>query len=571
MSFCAAGMALLLFANSSGTSAQTTNVIPNVLPGDGALTSPNPTINFNPPTPPALSATAPITLPQYNEPTGPTLSIDQAVLMALKSNTQALAAALVLKRITYEMQQITGEAYPQISVSASDTYSNTNESPGGVVSGTTNLNTAGVTIPTITDAQSGSLFSSSSTTAQSATTSTGGSSTTSSTTYLNPVTGPAGGTSSSASTSDALSAKPQLASTAAGTTGTSGNSVLSQFETSPFRLNNYGAKLSLSQVVDVNGLVSTSEKVLRNEVDFYELDLQRIDNEVAYDVKNQYFAVLRAEQQLGTDQEQVTNTQAELTDSQNKYDAGTSPEFDVVSAQTQLSSAQQALIDAEITLDVQRATLNNLLNLPLDTPFSTVAPGSPSLPTAYSDSSAIQIAYANRPELQQSAIALDIAKKIVKLDRSGQLPQVALSASVVYDGYAAFPYGRGTTSSVSAGLTLPLFDGGQTAALVNEAHTDVKTQQVNRQTLLNDIALEVRTAYVNVRNGAALVDANTQGVAEARESLRLANIRYKAGTGTLLEVTNAEADLATGETNLATAQYQLQTAYASLLRSEGLR
>jgi outer membrane protein TolC len=67
------------------------------------------------------------------------------------------------------------------------------------------------------------------------------------------------------------------------------------------------------------------------------------------------------------------------------------------------------------------------------------------------------------------------------------------------------------------------------------------------------------------------VDANVQAVAEARESLRLANIRYKAGTGTLLEVTNAEADLAVAETNLATAQFQLLTEFASLQRSEGLR
>ena len=281
--------------------------------------------------------------------------------------------------------------------------------------------------------------------------------------------------------------------------------------------------------------------------------------------------MLRAEQQLTTDNEQVTNSQAELTDAQERYNAGTSPEFDVVSAQTQLSSAQQSLLDAEITVDVQRATLNNLLNQPMDTPFTTIQTPTPALPAGDTDTAEIATANANRPELQQSTLALDIANKLIKLDRAGLLPQVALTAVTTYNGYASFPNGLGTNSSVTAAVTLPLFDGGQTAARVNEAHMDEQKQQVNRQTLLNDIALEVRSSFVNVRNGTALVDANIQAVAEAKESLRLANIRYKTGTGTLLEVTNAEANLAVAETNLSTAQFQLSTEYASLLRSEGLR
>jgi outer membrane protein TolC len=168
-------------------------------------------------------------------------------------------------------------------------------------------------------------------------------------------------------------------------------------------------------------------------------------------------------------------------------------------------------------------------------------------------------------------LAIDIAGKIVKLDHAGLLPEVALTAAMTYNGYASFPNGLGTSSSITAAVTLPLYDGGQTAALVNEARTNVQIEEQIQQGLESDVTLEVRSAFVNVKNGTALVAANTQGVAEAKESLRLSNIRYKAGTGTLLEVTNAEANLAVAETNLATARYQLQTEYASLQRAEGLR
>jgi outer membrane protein TolC len=570
--------AFLLTAGQGALFAQTADTtMPPAI--DTTTPLPNPQIDLKAPTPPALTSTAPITLPNYKEAAGPQLTIDQAVQAALDSNTQVAASALMLKRVKYEMQEITGEAYPQISISASDTYSNRDTSPGGVTSGQTTLNTDGVTIPTITDSQSGTLFSSSSSasTAQTASTSTsasstGGSSTVSGTTTITPVTGPAGTASTTTSTAQGLRANATTpVTTPTTTTTTTSSPIIQQFTSTPFRTNNYGGKLSLSQVVDINGLVSTSEKVLKNEVTFYIYDLQRVQNEVAYNTKSQYYAVLRAEQQLTTDQEQLTNTQAELTDAQNRYNAGTSPAFDVVSAQTQLSDAQQAIIDAEITLDVQRATLNNLLNHPIDTPFTVLTPQTPALPSGDTDAAEIAVANAHRPELLQSTIALDIANKLVKLDHAGLLPQVALSAAIVYNGYASFPNGLGTSSNITAAVTLPLYDGGQTAARVNEAKTDVQTQLEARKTLLNDIALEVRSSFVNVKNGTALVAANVQAVAEGRESLRLANIRYKTGTGTLLEVTNAEADLAVAETNLSTAQFQLLTEYASLQRSEGLR
>jgi outer membrane protein TolC len=538
--------------------------------------APNPAITLNPAPPPPLTATAPITLPNYQEPTGPLLTVDQAVESVIENNTQVQTSRLQLKRVKYEVQQVTGEAYPQLSFSASDTYSNRDTSPGGVTSASSTVNSSGLNIPTIVDDQSNASGAASNnvSTAQTASTTTSstsgaGSSTTSSTVTLVPVTGAAessGTTSSGSTASEGL--KPD-ATTGSSTTTT--NPILQNFTATPYRINNYGGRISLSQLVDIDGLVSTSERLLKNEVTFYTIDLNRMENELAYSTKSQFFAVLRAEQQLTTDQEQVTNYQAELTDAQNRYEAGTAPAFDVVSAQTQLSSAQQALIDAEITLDVQRATLNNLMNRPIDTPFTTVTPNIPALPTDNTDATELAIAKANRPELLESVITLEIAKKLVKLDGAGLLPQMALSAALVYNGYASFPDGLGTSSSVTAAITLPLYDGGQTKALVNEAKTDVQVQQQTSDQLEESVALEVRSAFVNVRDSSALVAANSQGVAEARESLRLANIRYKAGTGTLLEVTNAEANLAIAETNLATAQFQLQTEYASLLRSEGLR
>jgi outer membrane protein len=53
--------------------------------------------------------------------------------------------------------------------------------------------------------------------------------------------------------------------------------------------------------------------------------------------------------------------------------------------------------------------------------------------------------------------------------------------------------------------------------------------------------------------------------------VRLAQVRYQNGLGTLLDIINAQAQLATARNNLATAQYNYQTSLAQLVRAEGGR
>ena len=148
---------------------------------------------------------------------------------------------------------------------------------------------------------------------------------------------------------------------------------------------------------------------------------------------------------------------------------------------------------------------------------------------------------------------------------------MAITASSSYGGTGGFLSPSQYDSAVSASLNIPLYDGGATAARVKESHVDEDTERTIRDQLRLNVGLEVRSDYLNVINAQSLIQADAQGVTESRESLRLAQVRYKAGVGTLLEVTNAEANLATAETNLASAQFQLQTAYAALLRAEGTR
>jgi outer membrane protein TolC len=457
---------------------------------------------------------------------------------------------------------------------------------------------SGFGIPTVTDQSSGTLYSSTSTSGLTSGVTSGGagsSTTLSSTLTIIPVTGAPGSTSTSGSSStgtgaitgtgtgnapvngrsvsapvDALIQKLASA-TGSGVASSRANAQAVAAGTGSAQYNNYAAGISASKVIDVYGLIGISQDVLKSATTFYRIDRDRTANELALTVKNTYFAALRAQANVLTAQEQVNSAQATVNDATIRFNAGAVAEYDVISAKTTLSNANQSLISARNNVTVQKQTLNNLLGQPLDTEFTLVEPALPTLPANFDPKAAVQAAYGKRPEIQQVNLDITIAQRLTKLASAGMKPTFGVGANVNYTGANPGSDGNYINGALVAQVSIPLDDAGLTRANVRSAREDERTQAIVKDQLTQNIALEVRSALANVVDAQALVAADVEGVRLSRESLRLANVRYQAGAGTLLEVTNAEANLATAEYNLASAQFQLQTAYAAYLRASGLR
>jgi outer membrane protein len=83
------------------------------------------------------------------------------------------------------------------------------------------------------------------------------------------------------------------------------------------------------------------------------------------------------------------------------------------------------------------------------------------------------------------------------------------------------------------------------------------------------VDVEVRRAFSQWQQATELVDASQKVVAQATEAVRLANARYNAGTGTQLDVLQAQVDLTTARTNQIQAFYSYNVAVASLRKAMG--
>ena len=334
--------------------------------------------------------------------------------------------------------------------------------------------------------------------------------------------------------------------------------------------NNYAARVSASQLIDLFGLLPAAKSAQQDVRDFYSLDIERLGNETALAAKNLFFNVLLNEAQVTTQQEQVRYAEENVRITEARLRQGIVSRFDVLTAQTALSTAQQQIIAAQNGRDLAQADLAYLLGTDPDQTITLQAPPLPPLDQTVDLRASTQMALAHRPEVRQASANVREARRLVKLAGSPLLPTLGIVASGVRSGTDSptVPRSYGT---VSAQLAVPLDDGGATRSRVRSAKTDVDTQALTLEQIRLNVALEVRQATLNVRNAQAQVGAAQTGVTQAQEALRLVYLRYEDGLGTFLDVLNALAQLARTRTNLENAQYFYQTSLAQLVRAMGGR
>lgn len=333
--------------------------------------------------------------------------------------------------------------------------------------------------------------------------------------------------------------------------------------------NNYSARLSITQGIDIFNLVPAAQDVERFARDFYVTDLERVQNETALSVKDQYFNVLRDQEQVAVFTQQVTADQESVRVTQARVTAGAAAQFDLLTAQTTLSNAQQQLSSARNTLTLAQVNLDNLLGLDADTPLALQIPALPPLNQTFDKTALTQTALTHRPELKQASNNVLIAKRLVKLAGASLLPSLSFVGAGNYNGYVSS--GSHSTASISAVLGIPLYDGGTSRAKTKEAESDLRSQQVTQGQLQENVAIEVRQALSNINDAQTRASSAGLGAQQAAEAYRLSNVRYQNGIGTILDVVNAQAQLAQARSNLLNAQYDYQTSLAQLIRALGGR
>jgi len=345
-----------------------------------------------------------------------------------------------------------------------------------------------------------------------------------------------------------------------------------RFGPQPVRIGNIEnrtARLTLTQVVDISGIIRTAIRAADLTLTVSELEFERTRNDTILQVVQAYQGVARADEFVRVAEEALRNAQERLRLIRAQVDAGVAAQFDLLRAETAVAQAEQAVLNARNQRELAAAALNNLLGRDLNTPVRVAKPERlpelqlPPLETL------TQQAFQNRPELIAAQRGIELAQVGITSARRSLLPNIVLTGQADFNLNTSVFNPRRETYTGVAVLSVPIWDGGVARAREAQARDDLEIAQLRLKQAQEGIALEVRQAYLNLQDAQKRLEVARKGLEQATEALRLARVRFEAGVSPQLEISDAELAFTQAQTNLVNAQFDYLDAYAALLRAIG--
>lgn len=313
------------------------------------------------------------------------------------------------------------------------------------------------------------------------------------------------------------------------------------------------ASISLSQLITDFGRTTNLTATSRLKAEAEKHGAQATRAQILLEVDAAYFTILQSEALLAV-AEQAVKTRGLLRDStvalrNNQLRSS----LDVSFSEVNLKDAELLLSRSRNDLQAAQAALARLL-MDGEQVHQVSAPPQPAALAAAIEPSVAE-ALRLRPELDKLRRERDAARKLASAERASNLPTLSLQATA-----GVMPYRDPVlNANYAAGgivMNFPVFTGGLNSARQREAN--LRAQAAEQ--LLRDeearVTRDVQVAWFNANNAMERLAITDQLRAQATQAYTLAEARYKAGSSSVVELSQAQLNLTSAEINQTTTRYE---------------
>jgi outer membrane protein TolC len=294
-------------------------------------------------------------------------------------------------------------------------------------------------------------------------------------------------------------------------------------------------------------------------------ETERVREVVVFTVRQTYFGLLQANRLVRVADAQVQRADLNLRSARGFFDVGTRAKSDVSRAEVDAANARVDQIRARNLVRIAQTNLANALGLEATAQLE-IEDILTYEPVVLDQAVLLSDALANRPELEQAKARLDAARAQLAGAKAGYLPDLNAVGHVGSSSEDLEPH---DVWSVGITLSWNLFQGFFTVNKVKETQALVEVARANYDALELQVRLDVEQAHITVTEAAERIAATGTAVDSAQENLRLAQGRYDAGVGTILDLTEAQLSLTQAEADQVRALTDYRVGLAALDRAVG--
>jgi outer membrane protein len=268
----------------------------------------------------------------------------------------------------------------------------------------------------------------------------------------------------------------------------------------------------------------------------------------------------------------VESNKKQLDLARGQFEVGQRPKFDVTTADVNLQQSRISQIQARDGVILSRIALSQSVG-------QDVSRRALSMPTVPEDIDLdvprlMEEARASRPDLRGVDFQIQAADETLSATKSAWFPILGASANYTWNDsrlpvVGGLPAPDANSWQLLGTLTWPFLSGGADLGRVESQGGVVASTRANRDLLMLQIRTDVEQAASGVTEARARRDVSLTLVEQAKENLELAQGRYQAGIGTIVDVTISQTSFTSAQAQQVKALFDLASAWAQLQHAIG--
>jgi outer membrane protein len=322
---------------------------------------------------------------------------------------------------------------------------------------------------------------------------------------------------------------------------------------------------TVTQPLYRGGRTVAATRRAENQVLAQRARLLAAEQQVLQDTVSAYVNVIRFQEEVRLNVNNVQVLQRQLDATNERFRVGEITRTDVAQAESRLAGSRAARADSEGQLQIARSTFQRVVGL---APARLTAP-QPLRPAVRSGQDAMQVAALNNPAVVAALFDEAAGRDFVDVQLSALLPQASLQAQAFRNDNQQSAGTRIAGESLTATLTVPLYQGGAEYAAVRQARQDANRLRQVVDDQRRTASQQASQAWETLVSARATVDSVRSQIRAAEIALDGVQREAVVGSRTTLDVLNAEQELLNARVSLVRALANVVTASHSVAQAVG--
>ena len=343
--------------------------------------------------------------------------------------------------------------------------------------------------------------------------------------------------------------------------------------------NQWRLGLDVEQTLWAGGRIAAGSAAADAELAAAEVASAAARAEVALQVTEAYVDALLFDRLVAITRATLELSETAYQHTRLAFEVGNQSEFDLLRAQVARDNQRPDLLQRTSDRDLVYVRLKQLLDLPADQPVALTTgfeellvwelplerveppPAEPDARRAW-----MEAVVEARAPVREARAGVERQEQRFRAARAERWPYFALTSDYGRVDYpesgVADPLDMRTNWTVGAGFRVPLFTGGRVAGQMAVAEADLDEARARLDQMRELARLDTQEALERLATAEAVWEASAGTAGQAERAYRIADLRYREGLSTQLELSDARVLLQQALGNRALAARNLQVARA---------